>query len=96
MDVTLSGLGSQLSSLESGLTQALNDVLSGLNSGNSATTGTTAQAPAGQHEILDLDLNLDLNPIHLDVLGALVQTSSICLNVTATRGPGNLLGNLLG
>lgn len=87
----LSGVGSQLSSLESGLTQALNGVLSGLNSGNSAATGSTAQAPAGQHEILDLDLN----PINLDVLGALVQTSSICLNVTAARGPGNLLGNLL-
>lgn len=89
---SLSGLGSQLSSLESGLTQALNGALAGLNSGNSAATGTTAQAPAGQHEILDLDLN----PINLDVLGALVQTSSICLNVTAARGPGNLLGNLLG
>ncbi len=89
---SLSGVGSQLSSLESGLTQALNGVLKGLNSGNSAATGSTMQAPAGQHEILDLDLN----PINLDVLGALVQTSSICLNVTAARGPGNLLGNLLG
>ncbi|MHB1560496.1 MAG: hypothetical protein ACYC61_23840 [Isosphaeraceae bacterium] len=44
-----------------------------------------------EHEVLDLDLN----PINLDVLGALVQTSSICLNVTAARGPGNLLGNRL-
>ncbi len=88
----LSGLGSQLSSLESGLTQALNGALAGLNSGNSAATGSTMHAPAGQHEVLDLDLN----PINLDVLGALVETSSIWLTVTAARGPGNLLGNLLG
>jgi len=40
-------------------------------------------------------LNLHLDPIHLDLLGLNVQTSAICLNLTAQQGSGNLLGNLL-
>ena len=40
-------------------------------------------------------LNLHINPIHLDVLGLNVQTSPICLDITAVPGSGNLLGNLL-
>jgi len=40
-------------------------------------------------------LNLMLGPIHLDLLGLKVDTSKICLKVTAQSGPGNLLGNLL-
>jgi hypothetical protein len=40
-------------------------------------------------------LNLHLNPISLDLLGLNVQTSSICLDITAQPGSGNLLGNLL-
>lgn len=40
-------------------------------------------------------LDLSINPIHLDLLGLNVQTSQICLDITAQPGPGNLLGNLL-
>jgi len=40
-------------------------------------------------------LNLQLGPIHLDLLGLKVDTSPICLAITATPGSGNLLGNLL-
>jgi hypothetical protein len=40
-------------------------------------------------------LNLSLGPINLDLLGLFVQTSPICLSITAQRGHGNLLGNLL-
>ena len=40
-------------------------------------------------------LNLELGPIHLDLLGLVVDTSEICLAITAEPGPGNLLGNLL-
>jgi hypothetical protein len=40
-------------------------------------------------------LNLHLGPIHLNVLGLTVDTSEICLSITAESGPGNLLGNLL-
>jgi hypothetical protein len=40
-------------------------------------------------------LDLDVQPIHLDVLGLVVDTSEIHVTVTAVPGPGNLLGNLL-
>lgn len=39
-------------------------------------------------------LNLTLGPIDLDLLGLIVQTSPICLDITAISG-GGLLGNLL-
>jgi len=41
-------------------------------------------------------LDLHVGAIHLDVLGLKVDTSEICLNLTAQSGSGNLLGNLLG
>lgn len=47
-------------------------------------------AAAGECPVLDLSLG----PIHLTLLGLNVDTSSICLEVTATPG-GGLLGNLL-
>jgi hypothetical protein len=40
-------------------------------------------------------LTLDLGPLHLDVLGLVVDLNAIHLNITAQQGPGNLLGNLL-
>jgi len=55
-------------------------------------TFATSPNPAGSTPIL----NLHLGPINLDLLGLKVQTSEICLNITAQPGPGNLLGNLLG
>jgi hypothetical protein len=40
-------------------------------------------------------LFLELGPIYLDLLGLQVDLSQITLDITAERGPGNLLGNLL-
>lgn len=40
-------------------------------------------------------LDLDIGPIHLDLLGLVVDLSAIHLDITAVSGPGNLLGNLL-
>lgn len=40
-------------------------------------------------------LNLDLGPLHLDVLGLVVDLAPVVLDITAVPGPGNLLGNLL-
>jgi hypothetical protein len=40
-------------------------------------------------------LHLVLGPLDLDILGLRVQLSRIVLDITAQRGPGNLLGNLL-
>jgi len=40
-------------------------------------------------------LNLVLGPIHLDLLGLVIDTNQIIVNITAVSGAGNLLGNLL-
>lgn len=58
-----------------------------------AATGllTLTQPSAGSTPIL----HLQLNEIHLDLLGLKVDTSKICLDITAQSGSGNLLGNLL-
>jgi hypothetical protein len=40
-------------------------------------------------------LHLELGPIDLDLLGVLVHTDKIVVDLSAQSGPGNLLGNLL-
>jgi hypothetical protein len=40
-------------------------------------------------------LDLHVGEIHLDLLGLKVDTSEICVKISAQSGPGNLLGNLL-
>jgi hypothetical protein len=40
-------------------------------------------------------LNLDLGPLHLDLLGLVVDLNRVVLNIVAESGAGNLLGNLL-
>ena len=55
------------------------------------TAPVTILEQAGTCRILDLDLG----PIHLDLLGLVVDLSEVHLDITAVPGPGNLLGNLL-
>lgn len=40
-------------------------------------------------------LALNLGPLHLDLLGLVVDLDPVILDITAETGPGNLLGNLL-
>jgi hypothetical protein len=40
-------------------------------------------------------LDLTLGPLHLDLLGLVIDLNQVHLNITAQPGPGNLLGNLL-
>jgi hypothetical protein len=49
------------------------------------------QQSTGTCEILDLVLG----PLHLDLLGLVVDLNQVHLTITAESGPGNLLGNLL-
>lgn len=65
-----------------GATQAVNQTIT--------TTVQSAQA-SGACKIL----NLVLGPLHLDVLGLVVDLNQVVLNITAQSGAGNLLGNLL-
>ena len=57
-------------------------------------TTTTTVVGAAATQACDI-LNLDLGPLHLDVLGLVVDLSDVQLDITAEPGPGNLLGNLL-
>jgi hypothetical protein len=56
------------------------------------TSGLTAAAlPAGACQIL----NLVLGPLHLDLLGLVIDLNRVVLNIIGQTGAGNLLGNLL-
>ncbi len=54
-------------------------------------TVSAPAAVAGSCEIL----TLTLGPLHLDLLGLVVDLNQVVLNITAVPGAGNLLGNLL-
>ena len=58
-----------------------------------AILGTTVAnaTTAGSCDIL----NLVLGPLHLNVLGLVVDLNQVVLHITAQSGAGNLLGNLL-
>jgi len=56
-----------------------------------SSSAPTAQQAAGSCQIL----HLDLGPIHLDLLGLVVDLNDLHLDVAAQPGWGNLLGNLL-
>jgi hypothetical protein len=55
------------------------------------TPASTVVAAQGSCRILDLTLG----PLHLDLLGLVVDLNQVHLTITAQQGPGNLLGNLL-
>lgn len=63
--------------------------------GHTVTAPVTVTAQPNSDPTACPILNLHLDAIHLDLLGAVVDTSPICLDVTAMPGNGNLLGNLL-
>jgi hypothetical protein len=47
-----------------------------------------------QQAVCDV-LNLDLGPLHLDLLGLVIDLNDLHLDIVAQPGSGNLLGNLL-
>ncbi|NUO90155.1 MAG: ABC transporter substrate-binding protein [Dermatophilaceae bacterium] len=55
------------------------------------TTTVQGATTAGSCDIL----NLVLGPLHLNVLGLVVDLNQVVLNITGQTGAGNLLGNLL-
>src|SRR5204862_3121301 len=57
---------------------------------NQAVTVPVQQA-TGSCQILDLTLG----PLHLDLLGLVIDLNQVHLQITAQQGAGNLLGNLL-
>jgi len=75
--------------LTGALTDALNRVFAKFFQNATATAGS-----GHANGVCDI-LHLMIGPIHLDLLGLVVDTSRICVSITAVEGPGNLLGNLL-
>jgi hypothetical protein len=51
-------------------------------------------APLADPAVCDI-LHLTLGPLHLNLLGLVVDLNRVVLDITAQPGPGNLLGNLL-
>jgi len=61
---------------------------------NGVQTSTPASAAVDSPNTCSI-LDLTLGPLHLDLLGLVVDLNQVHLTITAERGPGNLLGNLL-
>jgi hypothetical protein len=59
--------------------------------GTALTAVTVPVTGSGTCDIL----HLTLGPLHLNLLGLVVDLNQINLDITAQAGPGNLLGNLL-
>jgi hypothetical protein len=73
------------------LTAADGTVTNLVNTAVSSVVTNQAAGSGGGCQVLDLTLG----PLHLDLLGLVVDLNQVHLNITAMPGPGNLLGNLL-
>jgi len=105
---TATGVSATLTNATGDVTGAVNGTLSNLSvvnqAGSLVLNGTFTDAlgnvtnfstqilqAIGSCQILDLTLG----PLDLNLLGLVVHLDTVHLNITAQRGPGNLLGNLL-
>ena len=62
------------------------------------TKGDVASAQSSIYQFAAVScgiLALNLGPLHLDLLGLVIDLNQVVLNITAVTGAGNLLGNLL-
>ena len=59
------------------------------------TVTRTVNTPAAVAQATCRVLDLTLGPLHLDLLGLVVDLNRVHLTINAVPGPGNLLGNLL-
>jgi hypothetical protein len=69
-----------------------------VNSVSTATSGARTAAGAAAAAATPAAcsiLHLVLGPLHLNLLGLVIDLNRVVLNITAQPGPGNLLGNLL-
>lgn len=99
LDVTGDGFVGQISDLTVNVVDGaleLTGVIDGVLDGQ---TITDAPFTATVDSLLVDDactiLDLDLGPLHLDLLGLVIDLDEIHLDITAVPGAGNLLGNLL-
>ncbi|HET9184409.1 MAG TPA: hypothetical protein VFP59_19990 [Candidatus Angelobacter sp.] len=79
----LTAVGTLVGTVTNAAGQVQNIVINGV---TAPVTAATAACPI---------LSLTLGPLHLDLLGLVIDLNQVNLNITAQPGPGNLLGNLL-
>ncbi len=95
----LSGVGNllNLQGVNTALNNVLSNVVSLLNASKLGVSGVSTTGSLGSSTGTSSTPILDLYvaPIHLDLLGVLVDTGAIHLTITAHSGPGLILGNLL-
>jgi hypothetical protein len=75
-------------------------VANGVFTGTATVGGITQTITSAASSVLQTTgtcpiLDLTLGPLHLDLLGLVVDLNQVHLTITAQSGPGNLLGNLL-
>src|SRR5207248_5794117 len=90
--VNLPGVSSALNNVLGGVVNLLNSASLAITEAAATTRFTTSPTPAGTVTPV---LDLFVAPVHLDLLGAKVDTSPIHLTITATTGDGLILGNVL-
>jgi hypothetical protein len=92
VDGVLTAVGTYTGSLSQAPTPASAPVTS-INGTSVGGSGAAAASAAATHSCDILDLVL--GPLHLDLLGLVIDLNQVHLQITAEQGPGNLLGNLL-
>jgi hypothetical protein len=103
---TLNGVAGTLSGTVPGFSSSSGHVLADLSFTRfTSNNGTVTNLPHAIDRSLPVTnaananvcriLNLRLGPLHLNLLGLVVNLNRVHLTITAVRGPGNLLGNLL-
>lgn len=76
-------------------TGTLTGTLTDSTGGAIGTVTRTVSMPAAVAQASCQILDLVLGPLHLDLLGLVVDLNQVHLTINAVPGPGNLLGNLL-
>ncbi|WP_347976321.1 ABC transporter substrate-binding protein [Microbacterium sp. ProA8] len=99
LDVTGAGFVGEISDLTAEVVDGelqLTGVIDGVLNGETITAEPfTAVIDSLQVGDACTILDLDLGPLHLDLLGLVIDLDEIHLDITAVPGAGNLLGNLL-
>ena len=78
-----------------GVTQSIVQTISMPVQFNQAAAAAAAPISAQQRSGSCDILHLVLGPLHLNLLGLVIDLNQVMLDITAQQGPGNLLGNLL-
>jgi len=96
VDGAITAIGTFTGSVDGGapVTTQATSVVQAAN-GKPLAAGTAAPAAAAAAAGTCSILDLTLGPLHLDLLGLVVDLNQVHLQITAEQGSGNLLGNLL-